>query len=109
MVGETSPVNAPSASWYMFWAPRATVEPRSVVATAVSEMKGGQTTLSTPSMASRPSIIADASAVASSTVVFIFQLPATMGVGIVLRALQGDPWSLPGRWTILLQPTPSSL
>src|ERR687890_286076 len=48
-------------------------------------MKGGQSTTSTPSRASRSSSMFSTSTIASSAVVFIFQLPAMIGVRLIVR------------------------
>src|SRR5919199_6184384 len=78
---DTSPVYAPPLSVWRFWAPRPTPLPASSWATSVSHGNGGHTTISTGSTSgttcgSRLWI----SDVASSRVVFIFQLPTTSGL-----------------------------
>src|SRR5919202_1249807 len=78
---DTSPVYAPPVSVWMFWAPRPTPLPVSSRATSVSHGNGGHTTISTDSTSgatcdSRLWI----SDIASSRVVFIFQLPTTSGL-----------------------------
>ena len=75
------PVKAPFSRWYMFWAPNLTELPWSTLLTTSRDMNGGQTTFSTPCTASRGPTSSRASRRASSTVVFIFQLPATIGTG----------------------------
>ena len=76
MAAETSPVKAPPASGCMFWAPRAIRVPSTAEPTAARETKGGQSTVRTPPTAWSPAFICDTSSVASSRVVFIFQLAA---------------------------------
>ena len=56
------------------------LEPLSSSATAVRATKGGQTTFCVPSMDSREDFISATSFLASWTLVFIFQLPAMIGV-----------------------------
>ena len=79
---DTSPVYAPRSSKCMFCAPTAVDEPSSASLTAIRDTSGGQTTFPTPSMASSGSLSAEARDTASAIVVFIFQFPATMGVGM---------------------------
>src|SRR5579859_4904837 len=92
MCGETSPVYAPEVSVCMFCAPSAMPLPVRIAETSVSHGKGGQTTISGPSLAApmevpppaagRPNAATSdrASAAASSREVFIFQLPTTSGL-----------------------------
>ena len=80
--GDTSPVKAPASSKYMFWAPTMTGLPETACRTAASEMKGGQRMISTLLESGAPAATSEANAAASSSVVFIFQLPATMQRGM---------------------------
>src|SRR5579884_3620421 len=68
----------------MFWAPSSNGLPAMVSRTAVSPVKGGHSTTSTRPGSPSASTMARASSRPSSTVVFIFQLPATMGRRISL-------------------------
>src|SRR5688572_24316540 len=77
----------------MFCAPTPTRVLARRSATAASETNGGQTTRSTPSSVSSSGRSASTSSSASARVVFIFQLPATIGVRIrvlSVRELQGS-------------------
>src|SRR5919199_1056461 len=78
---DTSPVYAPPLSVCVFWAPRPTPLPASSRATSVSHGNGGQTTTSTdPTSGATCGSRLWISAVASSRLVFIFQLPTTSGL-----------------------------
>src|SRR3972149_4056152 len=57
--------------------------PCAISLTAVSETNGGQTAFSTPSILSRAGFSCVTRRLASSTVVFIFQLPAMKGTRVV--------------------------
>src|SRR4030067_3744129 len=81
--GETSPVYAPAFSQCMFWAPIPMSVPSSKADTASKAVKGGQSTFSTPLIACKPGTISETICLASVTVLYIFQLPATTGVRMV--------------------------
>src|SRR5699024_76094 len=89
IAGDTSPVNAPLSSKWLFSAPMPSSEP-SVFATSEGRwMNGAQMALSTSSFfGSVPSASMNASP--SETVLFIFQLPAINGVLIYILLVSFD-------------------
>src|SRR5690606_18300208 len=80
MAAETSDVNAPCASQWASCAPTPISVPLSASATAVSARNVGQTTRSTVVYAASRWANSCAKAAASCTVLYIFQLPAMIGV-----------------------------
>src|SRR5229473_8103275 len=64
----------------MFCAPNLMLVPSTTLRTSVSHGNGGQTTTSTPLTDPTAATISPASACASSSEVFIFQLPTTRGL-----------------------------
>src|SRR5690606_17145029 len=84
----------------MFCAPMPTRLPASASATPGMAIAGGQTTASAPSMASSASRISRTKLTASSGVLYIFQLPAMIGLRIVVPplgcSLQPGPFFLLG-------------
>ena len=81
MGGATSPVKAPFSSKCMFCAPTWMPEPSRRSLQARRYGKGGHSTTSTPETPATLSRTPWVRLRASSRVVCIFQLPATMGVG----------------------------
>src|SRR5262245_22737206 len=86
---ETSPVNAPAASWWTFWAPTATSSAARASRTGARQTKGGQMTRVTPGSRVRDAIVR-ASSPASAGTVFIFQL-AAITTGRIARSCQRRP------------------
>src|SRR5215211_5665076 len=87
MSGATSPVNAPFSSQCRFCAPRPIPDPARISAKAGIAMKGGHKTFSTFAISFSFACIVETSPRASATVLFIFQLPATSGVRILIYLL----------------------
>src|SRR5688500_17511591 len=89
--GEISPVKAPCSSQYMFWAPRPTWVPVTIDLTASRAVKGGHKTTSTPLTLATASQTSWANALASATVLYIFQLPAIIGFRMInLQLLENN-------------------
>src|SRR3990172_10674295 len=84
--GEISPVIAPFSANHIFWAPKCKLRGRcsKVSVKGTSQTNGGQRTISTESKSSAALLIVDAKTTASASVVFIFQLPITKGLRILL-------------------------
>ena len=82
--GEISPVYAPDTSQYIFCAPRPISVPANIAEIDNKDVNGGQSTRSTPDIPWRSGIISATRSLACSTVLFIFQFPATNGILIML-------------------------
>src|SRR5205809_3833829 len=80
--GQISPVDAPYSSQYASCAPSNTLDPAITLLTRSRYTNGGAMPTSTPCGA--PAAIALARSMAAALVVFIFQLPATNGVRIII-------------------------
>jgi len=87
IAAEISPVYAPAASQCTFCAPSFTFDPAQAAAAAFKSVKGGQTTTSTCATSATSFLIPSISAAASDAVLFIFQLPATIFLRIMLSLL----------------------
>src|SRR5581483_3175434 len=85
--GETSPVNAPEASKWTFWAATTTGDPPHRSITTGSAVNGGQIATSTPVRPAACGRKASRNSRACPRVLFIFQFAATRGVrsGIIER------------------------
>src|ERR1043165_129361 len=93
---QISPVNAPKLCSLMFCAPRRRFESRTAFDTDSSAVNGGQTTMSTSFTLARSIFKSLTKAKPSATVLFIFQLPATINFRFLFMRCFPRPSSGPG-------------